>query len=413
MKKILRYVGIGIGVIVGIVALGAAYIGISGIPKYEAEKIAVTIQSTPERVARGKVLAEALCNNCHLNPATGRLTGKFLFDAPPEFGKIYSKNITQHPVKGIKSWTDGELVYLFRTGLKPDGQYLPPYMPKLPHVSDEDIASIISFLRSNEQVVQADPTDNIPTEPSFLTKFLCRVAFKPLPYPKQAIPHPDTNNTLAHGKYLFQALDCYACHSADFKTVNIMEPEKSPGFGGGGNMLLDMTGRQIFSANISSDPATGIGKWSEADFIRAMKDGIRPDKKPLRYPMIKMPELSDKELSALYQYVKTIPAINNIVAAPTPYTGKQTTTSRGESLFYKYDCQSCHTETGIGVGDLTKAGVKYPTNDVMKDFLKNPGKYLGRTKMLAWDGIIKEEEYEDLCNHIRELGKRAQAGAAK
>ena len=40
---------------------------------------------------------------------------------------------------GIGNWSDGDLIYLIRTGLKPDGQYIPPYMPKLVNISDEDL----------------------------------------------------------------------------------------------------------------------------------------------------------------------------------------------------------------------------------------------------------------------------------
>ena len=161
-----------------------------------------------------------LCVNCHSDPKTGKLTGTQMLDAPTEFGKIFSANITQDKTHGIGDWTDAELMYLLRTGIKKDGKYAPPYMAKLPTMADEDIEAIIAFLRSDDPLVAADATEDFPTEPSLLTKFLCMVAFKPLPMPKQEIILPDTTDKIALGKYLAHNLECFSCHSADFKTNN-------------------------------------------------------------------------------------------------------------------------------------------------------------------------------------------------
>src|SRR6185436_16734003 len=99
----------------------------------------------------------------------------------------------------------------------------------------EDMRSIIAYLRSDRPEVQADKTKLPPTEPSFLTKFLSHVAFKPFPFPEKEIPNPDTTNQLEWGKYLtLYQLECFACHSKDFRTDNFFEPEKSEGFFGGG-----------------------------------------------------------------------------------------------------------------------------------------------------------------------------------
>lgn len=53
-----------------------------------------------------------------MSPETGKVTGRFLQETPAEFGQIYSRNITSHPEKGIGSWTDGELAFLLRTGIR-------------------------------------------------------------------------------------------------------------------------------------------------------------------------------------------------------------------------------------------------------------------------------------------------------
>jgi hypothetical protein len=159
MKKVLKVFGL----IIALAAVGVGgflgWVQFTGIPKYQPGRVNMKVEVTAERVARGKHFVSMLCASCHLNPTTRQLTGKVMSDAPPEFGKIVSKNITQHPVKGIGGWTDGELAYLIRTGVSRDGQYLPPYMAKLPHLADEDLASIIAFLRSSDPMVEAADVD--------------------------------------------------------------------------------------------------------------------------------------------------------------------------------------------------------------------------------------------------------------
>jgi mono/diheme cytochrome c family protein len=273
------------------------------------------VESTPERVAQGQRLAEMLCIKCHLNPETGKLTGKLIDDLPEEFGIAYSKNITRHPEKGIGKWTDGELIHLIRTGISRDGQYTPPYMVKLPKISDEDLYSIIAYLRSDDPRLDASDVSNTPSEPSFLTKFLCTVAFKPFEMPKEKITAPDIKtDKVAYGRYLAtEVLGCFACHSADFKTMNEMEPEKSEGFFGGGNPILNHDRKVIYSANITMDKETGIGNWTEAEFIKSLREAVRPDGKLLRYPMEPYLQLTEEEASAIYAYLQTVPVINKKV----------------------------------------------------------------------------------------------------
>lgn len=313
MKKLFRYLLVLIGIVIVIALSGFVFIEIRGIPSYEAKKIDYKVEVTPARVERGKKLALMLCANCHKDEATGKLTGELLLDAPPEFGKIYSQNITQDKTYGIGNWTDGELLYLFRTGIKRDGKYAPPYMAKLAHMADEDINSIIAFLHSDDALVTASCTPDQPCQPSFLSKFLCLVAFKPLPFPDHKIEMPDTTNSVAFGKYLVFNLECFTCHSADFKTMNVLEPEKSAGYMGGGNKPLNKKGEIILTPNLTPDKETGIGYWSEQKFHDAVKSGKMDDQPALRYPMTPYIQLTDLEIKAIYDYLQTIPPIKNRV----------------------------------------------------------------------------------------------------
>jgi hypothetical protein len=316
MKKVFRYLGITILVIIVLVGLLATVIAVRGIPSYKAEKIELKVTPTPQRIAQGQRLATMLCRNCHFDGNTGRFTGHRMDDIP-QFGTIYSRNITSDKQHGIGNWTDGQLAYLLRTGLKPDGTYLPPYMPKLPHLSDEDLFSIIAFLRSEHPWVAPDPTEQPPSSPSFLTKMLTGLkVMKPFPYPEAPVLAPDTTNAVAWGKYIaIGQLDCYACHSKDFAKNDYLNPEKSEGFFGGGNEMSTASGKKITTLNLTMDEETGLGRWSEEEFIRAVKTGQVPHGEiALREPMAPYTMLSDKEARAIWAYLQTVPKIRNKVA---------------------------------------------------------------------------------------------------
>ncbi|HRH64691.1 MAG TPA: cytochrome c [Bacteroidia bacterium] len=315
MKKVLKVIGVLILLVALVIGGFAAFISLRGIPSYEVKVPDIPkVEITPERVAQGKKIAGMLCNSCHFNPATGKFTGRSMTEVT-QFGKIVSRNITHDPEIGIGNWSDAQLIYFIRTGIHPlTGKYSPPYMPKLMHISDEDLNSIIAFLRSDDPLVQPDKTEGPMTEPSFLTKFLCMVAFKPYPFPEKPIPGPDTTNQLAWGKYLtLYQLECFACHSADFTKMDVFEPEKSLGFFGGGNVLKSQDGTMVTTMNLTPDEETGIGKWSEAEFVKALKFGIVPNGPALRNPMIPYVQLTDEEAKAIFAYLRTVPKIKHAV----------------------------------------------------------------------------------------------------
>jgi mono/diheme cytochrome c family protein len=237
------------------------------------------------------------------------------------------------------------------------------------------------------------------------------VAFKPLPFPEKKVERPDVKDQLAYGKYVAHGLgDCFACHSADFKTMNVMEPEKSVGYLGGGNPTLDSDGKVVASANLTMDPETGIGKWTEEQFVKTLKTGIRPDGRPLRYPMMAMPELSDDEVKATFAYLKTVPVIKNNVDRGFDKWQALASASEGEKLFHKYACTSCHGEKGVGLCDLREASKKYPTDDKLSEFIHDAGKFVPGTRMPTWGGTIQEAEYPSLIAHVRKLETAAAAG---
>lgn len=411
MKKVLRIALIIVAVIVLVLVAGLIYLSSSGLPSYDVQTVDLKVDVTPERIANGKRLAYMMCNHCHLNSQTRTLSGKAMDDLPPDFGVVHSKNITKDPVYGIGGWTDGEIYYFLRTGINPkrDGVYVPPWMPKYIHAANEDLYDIIAFLRSDEPEVTPTQVENGVVEPSLLVKFLSRVAFKPMPYPENPIPRPDTTDMLAFGEYLANGMfGCFDCHAEDFKTMNVMEPQKSPGYYGGGNQLMDMTGTPIFSKNITPDKEHGVGKWSDDDLRTAIRDGFTPTGKALHYPMLRGRFLTDRELDAIITYIRSVPALPT-PNKPQPKYELAADASQGETLYFDYGCASCHGVDGVGYGDLSMADAKYPADSTLIDVINNPTKYWQWTLMPTWNGKIPDDEMKMIVAHVRELGKKAQA----
>jgi mono/diheme cytochrome c family protein len=106
---------------------------------------------------------------------------------------------------------------------------------------------------------------------------------------------PDTP-LVERGRYLAVAGDCVSCHT---------RPNGLP-FSGG--RALNTPFGVIYSANITPDAGTGIGNWSEAQFARALREGIGADGKHLypAFPYTAYTKLTDSDVSALYAYVRSL-----------------------------------------------------------------------------------------------------------
>jgi hypothetical protein len=149
-----------------------------------------------------------------------------------------------------------------------------------------------------------------------VSNLLTHTLMKPLPYSQQLISFPDTNNAVALGKYTADAIgDCFACHSGDLLDQDKIHTERTKGYYGGGIEMVGEGGKPILSANLTFDEETGIAKkYTKEQFIRAVKGGVRPDGSILQSPMAPKPMLSDREVGAIFEYLKTVPKIRNDIA---------------------------------------------------------------------------------------------------
>jgi mono/diheme cytochrome c family protein len=106
--------------------------------------------------------------------------------------------------------------------------------------------------------------------------------------------------SVARGKYLFDAGDCSGCHAG-----NGASAAPSGGLG------LDTPFGTFRSANITPDPRYGIGKWSEAEFRRALREGVGKQGEYLYpvFPYTSFTRITDGDAADLYAYLMTLPPV--------------------------------------------------------------------------------------------------------
>jgi len=259
-------------------------------------------------IARGKhlVYSSAHCIDCHHkgNPdsliALGQevpLSGGFVFDLP--FGKIYSKNITSDKETGIGKYTDAEIARALRYGVHPDGTVVFDFMP-FHNTSDEDLTAIISFLRTQHPVHNPVPDHQPNLMGNIVKAFLVKPAGPVGEVPK-TVP-PDT--TAAYGRYIALHLaECNGCHTRrDMTGAFVGEP-----FAGGNNIEGFMT------PNLTPDPSGRIYKWTKQDFINRFHKGRLIPGTPM--PWNSFRRMTDDELTALYNFLKTLKPVHDTSAA--------------------------------------------------------------------------------------------------
>jgi hypothetical protein len=110
-------------------------------------------------------------------------------------------------------------------------------------------------------------------------------------------------NALAH---------CFECHTTPGADG---APDFANHLGAGGMQITLAPGMVVATANITPDPETGIGKWSDADIKRALTEGLTPTgghiAPPMPFPFFK--NMTDADLDAVIAYLRTLKPIKNKV----------------------------------------------------------------------------------------------------
>jgi mono/diheme cytochrome c family protein len=141
-----------------------------------------------------------------------------------------------------------------------------------------------------------------------------------------AIASAQANDKLERGKYLATIMDCTGCHT---RGALIGKPD--PAFAlAGSDIGFEIPGLGYFyPPNLTPDAETGLGKWSEAEIVAAVRNGVRPDGRQLVpiMPYMSYAALSDADAQALAAYLKSLkpvkfvapPMTAHAAGAPAPF----------------------------------------------------------------------------------------------
>jgi mono/diheme cytochrome c family protein len=204
---------------------------------------------------------------------------------------------------------------------------------------------------------------------------------KPAQAPASSIKVAMTPERIARGKDLFQNIsDCDGCHSErDFTRVNGPVVESGRGRGNVMSSLLKGMPGTVVAPNLTPDPETGIGNWTDGEKIRAIREGVDRDGRAL-FPMMPYTnygKMSDEDVESLVAYMNTLAPVKNPLpktqlafpvnlfikgvpqpAGSVPPHDRSDKVKHGEYLVTIGDCQGCHTpmEKGQPVPGKVLAG---------------------------------------------------------
>lgn len=126
---------------------------------------------------------------------------------------------------------------------------------------------------------------------------------------------PTAGDKVKRGEYLVALAACSDCHTPG---ALLGKPEMDKVFSGGSVGLQIAELGTFFPPNLTSDEATGLGKWSEDDIVKAVRTGVRPDGRQIApvMPYSSYAKLTDEDAYAMAAYLKSLAPISNKVLGP-------------------------------------------------------------------------------------------------
>jgi hypothetical protein len=282
--------------------------------------------TTPARLERGRYLVTAVngCLSCHSEldwespgfPVKAGTEGAGRAWTREGLPFVTAPNITPDPETGAGTWTDDMLARSIREGIGHDGRTLFPLMPYSQYrsMSDEDLASIVVYLRTLPAVKHTLPATSVPFPVSRLIHELPQPIFSP-------VTAPDRRDTTAYGDYLTRLGACRDCHTpVDARHQPIASLEFSGGF-----ELAGPYGR-VASRNLTTDPS-GIPYYDAGLFVEVMRTGmVKARKVHDAMPWQAFRGQTDGDLRAIFAFLQTVRPVrhrvdNALPATPCPVCG--------------------------------------------------------------------------------------------
>jgi len=174
--------------------------------------------------------------------------------------------------------------------------------------------------------------------------FIATLAFAAIAPTLATEPSAASNEKVIRGKYLVTTAGCHDCHTPFKEGPNGAEPDMTRMLSGhpqnlhmppapklpNGPWLVTVAATNTawsgpwgvsFTANLTPDRETGIGKWTLQNFVDTIRTGRhlgrgRPVLPPMPIPVYK--NFTDADLAAVFAYLQTIPAVSNRVPEPLP-----------------------------------------------------------------------------------------------
>jgi len=304
MRTVFKWIGRAMGGLVVVVLLGLLVVYLLSERRlnrvYDLRMEHVVIAGDQGTIDRGRHLAVAvtMCSECHGDD----FGGKVVLDEP--IGHVEAPNLTSGEGSVVRNYTDEDWVRAIRHGVDRYGRALMVMPSKDYHaLSDDEVNAIVCYIRSL-------PPVNSVHERSWLTP-LGRLLYVTGQLPvlsaeimdhgadRDAAPAPGP--TVEYGRHMAAMGGCVGCHGEDLAGGPIPggPPTWPP------------------AANLTPDPAHGIGKWTEADFFRALREGKRPggDTISAVMPWRYTAQLTDDDIRALWLYLRTVPPLERPASA--------------------------------------------------------------------------------------------------
>ena len=299
-------------------------------------------------VERGAYLTRAAdCMACHTRPGGKDFAGGLGFKLP--FGTLYATNITPDKETGIGNYSDADFLNAVHRGIRRDGARLYPAMPYVSYtyMTDDDALAIKAYLFSLPPVNEPTPANTLafPFDQRWGMIFWSAL-FNP---DTRFMPDASKSAEWNRGAYLAEALaHCGECHTPRNLAFALDNRKKFAG--------ALTAGWRAF--NITSDKATGVGGWSEADLASYLASGHANGHGTASGPMGEavdrsFSQVTPEDIQSVVAYLRTVspiasPDLPANPAAPAPASHKDgggKDNARGKMVF-EGGCVSCHGWTG-------------------------------------------------------------------
>lgn len=258
-------------------------------------------------VERGEYIVRnvAVCGSCHTpdHRADGPLIGGAEF-RDWRLGRIRASNLTGDSATGLGAWSEAEIVRAMRNGERRGGRLLAPVMPYewFHEMSDRDAFAVARYLKTLAPV-----SNPIKQRPNLLFKVARSLFLGPKRGTTASAPRRTA--TAEYGAYLSQHVAlCADCHTP--RSGLQSKPDRTRLFAGQSDPPKGFPAKP---SNLTPDSATGIGTWTEDDFIRTLRTGRNPKGDSLKsfMPWRQVRRMSDDDLRAIYRYLRTVQPIRN------------------------------------------------------------------------------------------------------